>query len=159
MDPESLLHAALGKDYGDNVFKYLAPRDLAHLELTFTRELVFVPAGGGEALLRLVAGRRHAEAAKAGATLVVLGEGRGGRITWAMELRWIYMAVARLRVEGAKKMISAGNAYSLVTSGKMGEVWSFGNGGNGRLGHGGGGSEAVPRLIEALSGVVVKQMA
>ena len=57
MDPESLLHAALGKDYGDNVFKYLAPRDLAHLELTFTRELVFVPPGGVQALLWSVAQR------------------------------------------------------------------------------------------------------
>ena len=29
---------ALGKDYGDGVFKYLAPRSLARLELTLTRK-------------------------------------------------------------------------------------------------------------------------
>ena len=106
-----------------------------------------------------MAQRRHAEAAKAGATLVVLGEGREGRDTWATELRWIYMAMGRARVGGAKKMISTGARHSLVTSGKKGEIWSFGSGGRGRLGHGGDDDEAVPRLIEALSGVVVKQVA
>ena len=98
MEAESLLIAALRQDSGDHVFKYLAPRNLGRLEQCLTSELVFVPAGGGDALLRMVAGRRHVEATKKGATLVALGEGREGRITWATELRWIRMAVARLRV-------------------------------------------------------------
>ena len=156
---ESILLGVLGKDYGDNVFKYLDPRTLARLETTFTRELVFIPLGGVQALLLSVARRRHAEAAKAGATLVVLGEGREGRATWATELRWIYMAMGRARVGGAKKMISAGHAHSLVTTGKALEIWSFGDGEDGRLGHGGTGNEAVPRLIEALNHMVVKQVA
>jgi alpha-tubulin suppressor-like RCC1 family protein len=106
----------------------------------------------------MVAGRRHVEAAKKGATMLVpLGEEREGRIAWATELRWIYMAVARLRVGGAKKLISAGYAHSLVTSGT--ETWSFGSGMFGRLGHGGAENEAVPRLIEALNRVAVKQVA
>ena len=71
MEVESLLLCALGKDYGDGVFKYLDPRTLARLECTFTRELVFVPPGGAVALLLSVARRRHADAARAGA-------GRGG---------------------------------------------------------------------------------
>ena len=62
MEVETLLLGALGKDYGDGVFKYLAPRTLARLELTFTRELVFVPPGGVQALLLSVAQRRHAAA-------------------------------------------------------------------------------------------------
>ena len=95
MEAESLLLDVLGKDYGDGVFKYLDPRTLARLERTFTRELVFVPPGGAVALLWSVARRRHAEAAEAGATLEVLGEGREGRDTWATELRWIYMATGR----------------------------------------------------------------
>jgi alpha-tubulin suppressor-like RCC1 family protein len=155
---ESMLLGVLGKDFGDGVFKYLAPRTLARLETTFTRELVFVPLGGAQALLLSVARRRHAEAAKEGAALVVLGEGRGGRATWAMELLWIYMAMGRARVGGAKKMISAGHAHSLVTSGRAGEIWSFGQGWYGRLGHGGDGHEVVPRLIEALNHVVVRQV-
>jgi alpha-tubulin suppressor-like RCC1 family protein len=156
---ESILLGVLGKDFGDGVFKYLAPRTLARLETTFTSELVFIPLGGAQALLLSVAQRRHAEAVKAGATLGVLGEGREGRATWATELLWIYMSMGRARVGGAKKMISAESAHSLVTSGKEGEIWSFGSGDAGKLGHGGTGSEAVPRLIEALSGVVVKQVA
>jgi alpha-tubulin suppressor-like RCC1 family protein len=156
---ESMLLGVLGKDFGDGVFKYLAPRTLARLETTFTSELVFVQPGGAQALLLSVAQRRHAEAAKAGATLAVLGEEREGRATWARELRWIYMAMGRARVGGAKKMISAGGRHSLVTSGRIGEIWSFGGGGSGTLGHGGTGNEVVPRLIEALSGVAVKQVA
>jgi alpha-tubulin suppressor-like RCC1 family protein len=69
------------------------------------------------------------------------------------------MAMGRARVGGAKKMISAGHEHSLVTSGKIGGMWSFGNGMFGRLGHGGDGAELVPRLIEALNHVVVKQVA
>jgi hypothetical protein len=49
--------------------------------------------------------------------------------------------------------------HSLVTSGKALEIWSFGSGEDGRLGHGGLGNEAVPRLIEALNHVAVKQVA
>jgi alpha-tubulin suppressor-like RCC1 family protein len=121
--------------------------------------LVFVQPGGAEALLLSVARRRHAEAAEAGATLEVLGEGREGRATWATELRWIYMAVGRARVGGGKKMISAGHAHSLVTTGKEKKIWSFGDGRFGRLGHGDAGNEVVPRLIETLNHVVVKQVA
>ena len=91
--------------------------------------------------------------------LVPLDEGRGGRITWATELLWIYLAMGRLRIGKAKVMISAGGQHSLVTSGKAGEIWSFGIGWCGRLGHGGVGNEAVPRLIEALHRVVAKQVA
>jgi hypothetical protein len=156
---ESMLLGVLGKDFGDNVFKYLDPRTAACLETTFTSELVFVQPGGVVALLLSVARRRHAEAAEAGATLEVLGEGRVGRATWATELLWIVMAMGRARVGGAKKMISAGECHSLVTSGKAGKTWSFGKGEDGMLGHGGPGNEAVPRLIEALNHVVVKQVA
>ena len=69
------------------------------------------------------------------------------------------MAVGRARVGGAKKMISVGSMHSLVTSGKALEIWSFGGGMFGALGHGGNGNEAVPRLIAALNHVVVKQVA
>ena len=45
-----------------------------------------------------------------------------------------------------------------MTSGKRGDLelrrWLFG-----KLGHGGEGNEAVPRLIEALNRVAVKQVA
>ena len=57
MEAESILLGVLGKDYGDGVFKYLDPRTLARLECTFTRELVFVPPGGVQALLWSVAQR------------------------------------------------------------------------------------------------------
>ena len=122
---ESLLLGALGKDYGDGVFKYLAPPDVGRLERAFTSDLVFVEVGAGEALLRSVARRRYAEAVKAGAAMPVpLGERREGRVTWATELRWVYMAMARLRVGGAKKMASAGGTHSLVIRAWLGD-WGY----------------------------------
>ena len=143
MAREALLLAALRQDSGEHVFKYLAAPDAGRLERAFTRELVFVPAGGGEALLRLVAGRMYADALKKGATLVPLGEQREGRITWAKELLWIFMAL--MRAGGAKTMISAGGFHSLVTTGKVGAVWSFGSGQYGMLGHGGTGAWGTRR--------------
>ena len=122
---ESLLLAALRHDSSEHVFKYLAAPDAGRLECAFTSELVFVPAGGGEALLRLVAGRWYADALKKGAThLVPLGEQREGRTTWAKELLWIYLAL--LRIGGANKMISAGRQHSLMTSSKVGGGGRFG---------------------------------
>jgi alpha-tubulin suppressor-like RCC1 family protein len=155
--PESLLIAALHQDSGDHILKHLAPRNLGRLERALTRELVFVPAGGGEALLRLVAGRRHAEAAKKGAELFgpLRDQVEGGRITWATELRRIYVAMGRLRMGEAKKMISTGDGHSLVTTGKVGEIMIFGQneyGAGPRL-------VQVPRPIEALSRVMVRQVA
>ena len=102
---------------GDHIFKYLAPREAGLLERALPHDLVFVQAGAGEALLRSVAGRRHAEAAKAGAgvaTLVPLGEGREGRVTWTAELLWIQVAVARLRLgRVSPNHISAAHKHSL----------------------------------------------
>ena len=85
--------------------------------------------------------------------------GGEGRATGGAELLWIYRAMGGARVGGAKKMISAGWKHSLVTSGKIGEVWSFGDGMLDQLGHGGDGSETVPRLVAALNHMVVKQVA
>ena len=152
---EPLLLATLRRDHGDHVVKYLHPFDVARLEQSIPRD-----DGAGEALMRAAAGRRHAAAAKKGATLALLGEGRGGRITWATELLWIYMAMARLRVNArGAKMLSCGQYHSLVTSGKEGALWSFGRGVNGMLGHGDTlENEAVPRLIEALNRAVVVQV-
>jgi alpha-tubulin suppressor-like RCC1 family protein len=69
------------------------------------------------------------------------------------------MAMGRERAGGAKKLIGAGQEHSLATTGKEGEVLSFGNGMFGQLGHGREGNAVVPRLIEALRGVVVKHVA
>ena len=65
-------------------------------------------------------------------------------------------------------MISAGFQHTLVTTGEVGEILSFGDGYLGRLGHGdedddpdqdGQENEAVPRPIVALNHVVVAQVA
>ena len=164
LEGDSLLLSALRKDYGDHVFTFLAPPDAGRLECAFTSDLVFVEAGAGEALLLVVAGRRHAEAAKSGTTLVPLGDKRGERVTWARELLRINVAVTRVLVGGAATMLSVGRSggHSLVTSGNAGETWSFGHGTYGMLGHGAGlawTDLAVPRLIAALSSMAVLQVA
>jgi alpha-tubulin suppressor-like RCC1 family protein len=160
MEAPTFLRSALHRNWAYHVFKHLTPHETGRLEQCLASASVFTEPAVTP-LLRMVAGRMQAVAEKEGATMLVpLDEGRGGRITWATELLWIYVAMGRVRVGGAKKMISAGcGSHSLVTPGKAGKTWSFGSGEDGRLGHGGTGSEVVPRLIEALSGVVVKQVA
>ena len=150
----TFLNTALHRNWAYHVFKHLTPHDAGRLEQCLASATVFTEPAVTP-LLRMVAGRMQAAAEKEGATMLVpLDEGREGRITWAKELLWIFMAMARLRVQGAKKMISGGDIHSLVTSGKAGEIWSFGDDMYGSLGHGGDGNEAVPRLIEALNHVV-----
>jgi hypothetical protein len=159
MEAPTFLNTALHRNWAYHVFKHLTPHDAGRLEQCLASASVFTELAVTP-LLRMVAGRMQAVAEKEGVTMLVpLDEGRGGRITWAKELLWIYMAMVRVRMRRAKKMTSAGRSHSLVTSGKM-EVWSFGAaGGFGQLGHGGPGKEAVPRLIEALNHMVVKQVA
>jgi alpha-tubulin suppressor-like RCC1 family protein len=163
MEVPTFLNAALHRNWAYHVFKHLTPHDAGRLEQCLASASVFTEPAVTP-LLRMVAGRMQAVAEKEGATMLLpLDEERGGRITWAMELLWIYMAMARVRMRGAKKMIGAGDHHSLVTPGKAGKTWSFGEGKFGSLGHaygwGGTGNEAVPRLIEALNRVVVKHVA
>ena len=161
---EPLLLAALRQDYGDHVFKHLAPRDFGHLESALPHDLVFVAAGAAgaakeAALLRSAAGRAYVEAAKKGAKLKPFGERRGGRVTWATEFARIHRALMWLGVGVAKDLVSASMYHSLVTTGKEGGTSSFGDGSVGKLGHGGEGGERVPRLIDALHREVVKKVA
>ena len=54
--------------------------------------------------------------------------------------------------------IAAGEGHSVICTAE-GRVWTFGNGGSGRLGHGGDADEMVPRMVEGLVGVKVAQVA
>ena len=164
MEPPTFLHTALHRNWAFHVVKYLAPHDAGRLEQCLARDSVFVEAAVTP-LLRMVAGRMQAAAEKAGATMLVpLGEERGGRVTWAKELLWIYVAMARIQV-GAKKMTSAGLNHSLMTSGNEGRTWSCGRGAY--VGHvhvprtysSDPVDVYVPRLIEALNRVAVVQVA
>jgi alpha-tubulin suppressor-like RCC1 family protein len=168
------LRTALHPNWAYHMIKYLHPRDSGRLEACHT---TVTP------VLRVVAGRMNdasrVPGGKEGAMFVKIGAGRdAGWISWSWEGWMIYIAVARLQVRGAKNRISAGRSHSLITSGKAStcKTWSFGSGSKGKLGHGGvqiqgylvGGyynlagigaaEEELPRLIEALRGVVVKQV-
>ena len=158
------LRTALHPNWAYHMIKHLHPRDAGRLEECHT---TVTP------VLRVVAGRMNdaskVQGGKEGATFVQIGAGRdAGWTSWSWEVWMIYIAVARLQVRGAKNRISAGRSHSLITSGKTStcKTWSFGSGSKGKLGHGGvlgvwGGArqeEELPRLIEALSGVVVKQV-
>ena len=141
------LTAALQADYADDIFKYLAPPAIGHVELSLKRDLVF-PATGTP-LLQKAAGRMNVVVGRGAAggreisrtELVRLGEGRvlERRVAWAIEFLKIHLAKARRRRAGRKsKLVAAGEVHSLVVSGEEGKVCSFGCGGQGRLGHGGG---------------------
>jgi len=51
----------------------------------------------------------------------------------------------------AKLLVAAGSRTTAVCT-EEGELFTFGNGLDGKLGHGGGRSELMPRLVEALAG-------
>jgi alpha-tubulin suppressor-like RCC1 family protein len=159
--PPTFLRAALHPNWAFHVLKHLHPHDAGRLEACHS---TITP------LLRVAATRMNAassgEASKEGATFVAFGADRdAGWITWARELLLIYQAVARTRVRGAKMMVSAGERHSLVASGNtVNDVWSFGFGLDGQLGHEAGGihaaagSEMAPRRVEALGRVTVRQV-
>lgn len=56
------------------------------------------------------------------------------------------------------KAIAAGDHYSLVLT-EAGEVYSFGYGLTGRLGHGDDENQSLPKKIEGLTGIIVKAIA
>jgi alpha-tubulin suppressor-like RCC1 family protein len=56
------------------------------------------------------------------------------------------------------RAVAAGRLHSLVVS-SAGEVYSFGNGTSGRLGHGDEQIQLTPKVIEALAGVKVREVA
>jgi alpha-tubulin suppressor-like RCC1 family protein len=62
-------------------------------------------------------------------------------------------------LKGVKvRAVEAGAAHCLVVS-SDGEVYSFGHGARGRLGHGVEQSQQTPKVIEALAGVKVRSVA
>ena len=88
MEAPTFLNTALHRNWAYHVFKHLHPYDAGRLEQCLASATVF-PEPAVTPLLRMVAGRMQAAAEKEGATMLVpIGEGRGGRITWAMELLW-----------------------------------------------------------------------
>ncbi len=53
---------------------------------------------------------------------------------------------------------AAGFSHTVICTSES-RVWTFGCGGDGRLGHGGNAHEMVPRMVEGLVGVKVAQVA
>ena len=53
---------------------------------------------------------------------------------------------------------AAGDGHTAICTAE-GRVWTFGNGSDGRLGHGGNASEMVPRMADGLIDVKVAQVA
>ena len=124
------LTAALQADYADDIFKYLAPPAIGHVELSLKRDLVF-PATGTPLLQKVsmrmnVVVERGAGGREINRTVLEsLGEGRVGRVTWATEFRCIHLAKAWRRRGAKSKMIAGGRDHSLVVTGEMGKVCSF----------------------------------
>ena len=115
MEAPTFLRSALHRNWAYHVFKHLTPHDAGRLEQCLASASVFTEAAVTP-LLRMVAGRMQAVAEKAGATMLVpLDEGRGGRITWARELLWIYMAMARARV-GARTVGTGNDLFEYYQS-------------------------------------------
>ena len=125
MEAPTFLKTALHRNWAYHVFKHLTPHDAGRLELCLGSVLVFT-APAVTPLVRVIAGRMHAAAEEAGATMLIpLDAERGGRRTWAAELLQVYAALARLSMRGEKKMTSAGSEHTTVAS-RNGKTWKTG---------------------------------
>jgi alpha-tubulin suppressor-like RCC1 family protein len=125
MEAPTFLTTALHRNWAYHVFKHLTPHDAGRLELCLGSALVFT-APAVTPLMRLIAGRMHADAEEVGATMLFpLDAERGGRRTWAAELLQVYAALARLAMRGEKKMISAGSEQTMMAS-RNGKTWKTG---------------------------------
>ena len=101
-------------------------------------------------LLSVAAGQdSSANRGKKGGELFLLGAGSCARLgNGGTQNELVPRLVEAL---GGKKVVGASASdYHTAVRTEDGEVFTFGHGGNGKLGHGGEHHEPVPRLVEAL---------
>jgi alpha-tubulin suppressor-like RCC1 family protein len=101
-------------------------------------------------VLAICAGRRHTVACMQGG-VYTFGAGERGQLGHGgnedADVPRVVEALAGKQVVGT----AAGMSHSLAWT-DTGELYTFGDGDSGRLGHGGNQSELVPRVVEALAG-------
>jgi alpha-tubulin suppressor-like RCC1 family protein len=110
-----------------------------------------VEALAGKKVVGASAGETHTVAWTEGGEVYTFGCGEGGRLGHGGDgvelVPRVVEALAGKKVVG----VSAGTAHTVAWT-EGGEVYTFGWGGEGRLGHGGEEHEFVPRVVEALAG-------
>ena len=106
---------------------------------------------GGERVVSVSAGKFHSLALTAGGSVWSWGNGDLGRLGHGDELEQLQPT----KIEGLAGQrivaLSAGNSHSLAITAD-GAVWSWGNGGIGRLGHGDEQEQLLPKKVEGLAG-------
>ena len=113
-----------------------------------------VEALAGQKVVGAAAGYEHTVVWTEGGEVYTFGYGGWGRLGHGGEehelVPRVVEAVAGKKVVGA----SAGVDHTVLWT-EGGEVYTFGDGGYGELGHGGKGDELVPRVVEALAGKMI----
>jgi len=109
-----------------------------------------VGALAGKKVVGAAAGDRHTAVWTDEGELFTFGHGLYGKLGHGGTGEYVPTLVEAL---AGKKVVgaSAGRDHT-VTLTEAGELFTFGAGADGRLGHGGEQNEAVPRLVEALAG-------
>jgi RCC1 and BTB domain-containing protein len=108
-----------------------------------------VEALAGQKVVGAAAGTAHTVVWTEGGEVYTFGYGASGRLGHGggenARVPRVVEALAGKQVVGA----SAGVSHTVVWT-EGGEVYTFGGGLHGKLGHGGEGEELVPRVVEAL---------
>ncbi|KAL5252247.1 hypothetical protein ACHWQZ_G015137 [Mnemiopsis leidyi] len=120
-----------------------------------TPKLLLGPLSG-KVVVNVSAGYRHSACVCEDGTLWTWGEGDYGRLGHGDTLsRDSPKCVIDINNVG---QVSCGSSHTLAVSKDGRTTWSFGGGDNGKLGHGDTARVFRPKVIEALSGVVVTKL-
>eukprot|EP00271_Cylindrocystis_brebissonii_P021274 TRINITY_DN7493_c0_g1_i1.p1 TRINITY_DN7493_c0_g1~~TRINITY_DN7493_c0_g1_i1.p1 ORF type:complete len:353 (+),score=66.47 TRINITY_DN7493_c0_g1_i1:99-1061(+) len=110
-------------------------------------------------IVHVAAGLSHALATSSDGSLYTWGEGNNGKLGHGSRaLEWRPRRVECLREEGVHVVEAAGGVDISMARGTCGEVYSWGWGPSGRLGHGGYGDEMTPREVKGLEHVRAVQI-
>ena len=106
---------------------------------------------GGERAVSVSAGGYHSLALTGSGAIWSWGQGGLGQLGHGdHEHQWQPTKIEALTGQRVVA-VSSGREHSLALTGD-GDVWSWGLGGDGRVGHGDGQSQLLPKKIEALAG-------
>ena len=138
--------------FGSGLFGQLGHGDIGHLLLP-----KLVEAMRGKKVVQVSAGRLHSLVLTESGEVYSFGDGFQGQLGHGDNKRQTLPKLIEAMRGKKVVQVSAGTYHSLVLT-ESGEVYSFGDGLQGQLGHGDTDNQTLPKLIEAMQDKEVAQI-